>query len=102
VFQALWGTIGQFLFAVNKQEKFAFVYVALAGLLAAAPALGPHSSAIERTAAISCFCEAAMFFVVYRAWRKEHAVDLASIRQAARWSVIRSKQAIQQLFLPRT
>ncbi len=99
IFQPLWATLAQFLFAVNKQEKFAFFYIALAALIAAAPLLGAKTTAIDRTAAVACLSEALMLIVVYRVWRREHPIDFASIAAAARWSVAHTKQgAIRVLF----
>ncbi|MGL9621361.1 hypothetical protein QRQ56_25430 [Bradyrhizobium sp. U531] len=71
-FQACWTTVGQFLFALNKQQKFAYHYILLAALAAASPVFVGSTSDLAGVAAVWCAAEFAMLLVVYRAWWHEN------------------------------
>ncbi|HEX4183347.1 MAG TPA: lipopolysaccharide biosynthesis protein [Caulobacteraceae bacterium] len=73
--QAIWTTIGQFLFAINKQHRFAYHYLVLAGLTAAAPVLVGQSATVTRSAIVWCAAEAIMLVIVYRVWWTEAGLD---------------------------
>ena len=82
--QATWNTVGQFLFAINKQHSFSYYYIVLGALSAAAPLLIGKTGRIETVALVWCLAELAMLVVVYRAWWRESDVSLSAIREAMR------------------
>jgi O-antigen/teichoic acid export membrane protein len=97
MFQAIWSTFGQFLFAINKQHRFAYHYLVLAAVTAAAPAFVGHGDTVVRSAMVWCVIEALMMVIVYRAWWAETDLDYSVFAQSASRIVSDAKGLAQQM-----
>jgi O-antigen/teichoic acid export membrane protein len=82
--QAGWNTVGQFLFAINRQQAFAYAYMVLAAAPALAPVVVGRTDALDRVSAVWFASEAATFVIVYRAWWRESDLHVDDIARAAR------------------
>ena len=81
-FQSGWTTIGQFLFAQNKQHKFAYFYLPLAGVTVISPLYVPGDM-IVGVSLVYALAEAVMLVIVYRVWRKEEGARAVTPAPAA-------------------
>jgi len=82
-FQGAWNTVGQFLYAINRQQAFAYHYLALAAVIALVPWLQGKGGHIESVAAFWCLAEGIMLVVVYRAWWRESDVRVVHLKAAS-------------------
>jgi O-antigen/teichoic acid export membrane protein len=98
LFQAIWSVFAQFLFAINLPHKFAYHYLVLAAVTAAAPILVGHTETITRSAIVWCAAEAIMLAIVYRAWRAESDLDYREFVDGASRFVSDGKVLLQQMF----
>ncbi len=98
LFQATWNTFAQFLFAINKQHRFAYYYLFLAALTASGPLLVGHTATVARSAMVWCGAEAVMLAIVYRAWRAESDLDYSVYAEGASRFISDGKMLFQQIF----
>jgi O-antigen/teichoic acid export membrane protein len=97
LFQAAWNTVGQFLFAINKQHKFAYFYLALSGLAGASPVLLGHAATPAKAALVWCATEAVMCAIVYRAWWAETNLNYSDLTQSWGNVISNGKLMIRQI-----
>lgn len=83
--QAGWTTVGQFLFAINRQQKFAHYYFSFAAATVFAPFLFKMNDALEKVAVVSAIAELGMLIVTSRVWWRETSMTYSQIMAAVRW-----------------
>jgi O-antigen/teichoic acid export membrane protein len=79
--QAIWSTIAQFLFAINKQQDFAYPYIVLTAITVIAPLFVGESSVVIRASTVWCIAEGLMLLHVYRVWRRQSDITYADFRK---------------------
>jgi O-antigen/teichoic acid export membrane protein len=82
LFQSTWNTVGQFLFAINRQQKFAYYYLALSALVVLSPLFVGHAATSTKVAMVWAFSEGAMCLIVYRCWWTETDLNLSDLMKS--------------------
>jgi O-antigen/teichoic acid export membrane protein len=95
--QATWNAFAQFLFAINKQQKFAYYYLLLALLTAAAPIFVGRIDTVTRSAVLWCVAESIMLVIVWRGWWTESDLDISFLAAESRRMLATGRSVIRQL-----